>query len=159
MRFLANSNPLFAQEYGPQFRPGEAAGVITQFPPKLGTQAYRNLVAQVDADGNDLGGIRSVFVQVPLGTYTGWNHYHDALFKDGFCTLAGSFIPFAKTRQERMVAGDPRPSLEERYPDKAAYVAAVRKAADELAAKRFLLPEDAQRLKDEAEASGIRQAP
>ena len=93
VRFLANSNPLFAQDYGPQFRPGEAAGVMTQFPPKLGTQAYRNLVAQVDADGNDLGGIRSVFVQVPLGTYTGWNVYHDALFKDGICTLSGSFIP------------------------------------------------------------------
>ena len=159
VRFLANSNPLFAQDYGPQFRPGEAAGVMTQFPPKLGPQAYRNLVAQVDADGNDLGGIRSVFVQVPLGTYTGWNVYHDALFKDGICTLSGSFIPFAKTRQERMNAGDPRLSVEERYPDKVAYVAALRKAADELVVKRFLLPEDAQRLKDEAEANGIRQAP
>lgn len=159
VRFLANSNPLFVQDYGAQFRPGEAAGVITQLPPRLGQARYRNLVAQVDADGNDLGGIRNVFVQVPLGTYTGWNIYHDTLFKDGFCTLQGSFIPFARTRQERLATGDTRPSIEERYPDKAAYVAAMRKATAELVAKRFLLPEDAQRLNDEAEANGIRQAP
>jgi hypothetical protein len=52
-------------------------------------------VPQVDADGNDLGGIRNVFVQVPIGTYTGWNLFNHSFFEDGFCTLQGSFIPFA----------------------------------------------------------------
>ena len=42
-------------------------------PPKLSAARYGNLVAQVDADGNDLGGIRNVFVEAPIGTYTGWN--------------------------------------------------------------------------------------
>jgi hypothetical protein len=43
--------------------------------------------------------------------------------------LQGRFIPFARTRQER--ANDPRLSIEERYSSKEAYVAAIKKAADE----------------------------
>jgi len=43
---------------------------------------YGNLVAQVDADGNDLGGIRDVFVAVPIGTYTGWNQFNKNFFED-----------------------------------------------------------------------------
>jgi hypothetical protein len=39
------------------------------------------------------------------------------------------------------------------------YVAAVRKAADDLVAKRYLLAEDAIRLAAEAERDGIRAAP
>jgi hypothetical protein len=31
------------------------------------------LVPQVDGDGNDIAGIRSLQLAVPLGTYTGWN--------------------------------------------------------------------------------------
>ena len=53
---------------------------------------------QVDADGDDLDGIRNVFVQVPIGTYTGWNLFNHSFFEDGFCTLQGSFIPFARTK-------------------------------------------------------------
>jgi hypothetical protein len=85
-------------------------------PPKLSTGHYGNLVAQVDADGNDLGGIRDVFVAV--GTYTGWNQFNKNFFENGFCTLSGSFIPFAPTRQERLAIGDSRRSIEERYPTK-----------------------------------------
>jgi len=85
--------------------------------------------AIVDADGNDLGGIRNVFLQVPIGTYTGWNLFNRSFYEDGFCTLQGSFIPFARTRQERLDASDPRLSIEERYPSKEAYVAAIKTAA------------------------------
>ena len=66
---------------------------------------------------------------VPIGTYTGWNLFRDDWFANGFCPLSGSFIPFAATKAERERTGDPRPSLEERYPTKKVYVAAVRKAA------------------------------
>jgi hypothetical protein len=71
----------------------------------------------------------------------------------------GSFIPFARTKQERLDAGDPRLSIEERYPTKEAYVAAFKKAADDLVARRFLLREDAARLVAQAESEGVRLAP
>jgi len=45
-----------------------------------------------------------VFVEVPIGTYTGWNLFNRSFFEDGFCTLQGSFIPFAPTRAERLAA-------------------------------------------------------
>jgi hypothetical protein len=158
-RFLAVHNPLHVLDFGPGYRPADTGGVITVEPPRVGTAAYGVLVPQVDADGNDLGGIRSVHQQVPIGTYTGWNLGRADRFEDGFCSLQGSFIPFAQTRAEREAAGDPRLSLEERYPTKEAYVAAVRKAADQLVGKRLLLKPDAEALVAEAERGGVRAAP
>ena len=104
-------------------------------------------------------GKRNVFVAVPIGTYTGWNQFNKNFFEDGFCTLSGSFIPFAPTKQERLAIADARPSIEERYPTKETYVAAFRKAANDLVAQRFLLADDAARLISEAERNGIRSAP
>jgi hypothetical protein len=88
-----------------------------------------------------------------------WNVGRKDRFEDGFCLFQGAFMPFAKTKAERMEAGDPRPSLEERYPTKEAYVAAVRKAIEALVAQRTLLPPDAAFLVKQAEAEGIRSAP
>jgi Alpha/beta hydrolase domain len=116
---------------------------------------YTILVPQVDADGNDVGGVRSTTLQAPLGTYTGWNLGRPDRWPNHLCSLQGSFIPFAKTRAERIAVGDPRPSLEERYGDHAGYVAAVRAATERLEAERLLLPEDAARLVSEAEASDV----
>src|SRR5262249_39693699 len=110
-------------------------------------------------DGNDIGGIRNVFVEVPIGTYTGWNLFNRSFFEDGFCTLQGSFVPFARSKAERLAAGDARPSIEERYSSKEVYAAPIKKAADGLVASRYLLPEDAVRLISQAERDGIRTAP
>ena len=55
--------------------------------------------------------------------------------------------------------GDPRPSIEERYPSKEVYVAAFRKAADDLVAQRYLLPDDAKLLIGRAESDGVRTGP
>jgi hypothetical protein len=88
-----------------------------------------------------------------------WNLFNHSFFEDGFCTLQGSFMPFARTKAERLAAGDQRLSIEERYPTKETYVAAVKMAADGLVAKRHLLPEDAARLISEAERDGVRSAP
>jgi hypothetical protein len=159
VKFVADNDPLHVQDYGSAYNTGEASGILPGDLPKLSTGRYGNLVAQVDADGNDLGGIRDVFVAVPIGTYTGWNLFNKTSFEDGFCTLNGSFIPFAQTKQERLAIGDARPSIEERYPTKEAYVAAFRKAANDLVAQRFLLADDAARLIQEAERDGIRSAP
>ncbi|MDP1588033.1 MAG: alpha/beta hydrolase domain-containing protein [Prosthecobacter sp.] len=85
------------------------------------------LVPQVDADGNDLGGIRMPDIAVPLGTATGWV-FRPAEFgspKD-FYLLRGAWVPFAKTKSQREAANDPRPSLEERYASKDAYLAKVK---------------------------------
>jgi len=108
----------------------EENGVITVEPPRVGSASYGVLVPQVDADGNDLGGIRSVFVQAPTGTYTGWSVGRAGAFEGGMCNLQGSFVPFAPDRAAREATGDPRPSLTERYSDQTAYVAAFQAAAE-----------------------------
>ena len=64
-------------------------------------------------------------------------------------------MPFATTRAERLASGDPRLSLEERYPSQEAYVEAVARAADELVRDRFLLRRDADEIVRLAEASSI----
>jgi Alpha/beta hydrolase domain len=152
-------DPLHVLDFGPLYRPGDSSGVIVREPPLVGSASYGVLEPQVDSDGNDLAGIRSVFAQVPIGTYTGWNLGRKDRFEGGLCNLQGSFIPFAATRAERLAAGDPRLSIEERYPSKDAYLAAFRKAADDLVAKRYLLPDDAKLLLERAQDEGIRTAP
>jgi len=159
VRFLGVHNPLPVFDRGPSYKPGEISGILSKEPPGIGTARYGVLVPQVDADGNDIGGVRAVYIQVPIGTYTGWNLFRDDWFPDGFCPLSGSFIPFAATKADREKTGDPRLSLQERYPTTEAYVAAIREATDDLVSKRLLLPEDASRLVAEAEAHGIRTAP
>jgi hypothetical protein len=71
------------------------------------------------------------------------------------CGLNGAYIPFAKTKAERIAFGDPRPSLEERYPNHELYVSAVKAAAEKAVKGRFLLPEDADRLIAQAAASDV----
>jgi len=85
--------------------------------------------------------------------------YRKDLFANGLCNLQGSFIPFAATRAERLAAGDPRPSLEERHPDKQTYVSAIEAAARDLVASGLLLPEDAEMLVAKVRAEGVRKAP
>ena len=105
------------------------------------------LVPQVDADGNDMGGIRMPDVAVPLATYTGWNFRAPATgAPTEIVPLNGSFIPFAATRAKREQSGDPRLSIEERYPNRDAYLAKVRDAAQKLSAERYLLPQDVEPL-------------
>lgn len=101
------------------------------------------LVPQCDADGNDLGGIRVPDVAVPLGTGTGWV-FRPAAFgsPQDFYLLRGAWVPFAKTKAEREDANDPRPSLEERYGNKAAYLAQVKAAVQKLIEQRFLTAAD-----------------
>jgi hypothetical protein len=55
-------------------------------------------------------------------------------------------IPFTQTEAERERAGDPRPSLEARYPSRDAWAARLKEAADRLVAERLLLAEDRDRL-------------
>ena len=69
--------------------------------------------------------------------------------------LCRGMIPFARPRAECEVAGDGRPSLEERYGDHTGYVAAVRAAAARAVAAGFLLQADADLLVEQATASTV----
>jgi hypothetical protein len=53
-------------------------------------------------------------------------------------------VPFAKTREERLKTGDPRLSLEERYPQGSERADLITKAARKLVEDRLLLEEDAK---------------
>jgi len=101
------------------------------------------IVPQVDSDGNDMGGIRLPEQAVPLGTYTDWAFRSEQTgAPETLIAMAGSYIPFAKTRGDREKNRDPRLSVEERYGTRAEYVRRVEEAAKKLAQERYLLQED-----------------
>jgi hypothetical protein len=82
---------------------------------------------------------------VPLATYTGWNFRRPEIGGTHLLvSLLGSYVPLARTRAEREARRDPRPSVEERYPSRAAYLSRVRSAADALVGSRYLLAEDVE---------------
>jgi hypothetical protein len=142
-------------DYGRRFDIDRETGIVDEPPRTVGRVAYTILVPRVDGDGNEVAGLRSVGLQAPLGTYTGWNLRRAGFSEDELCGLTGSFIPFATTRAERQASGDPRPSLEERYGDHAGYVAAVRAASVRLVAQRLLRQADADPLIAQAAASSV----
>jgi Alpha/beta hydrolase domain len=112
-------------------------------PPEAGPeQSYETVVSAVDEDGNEVAGIRLPPIAVPLATCAGWNLYQAQ--PDALADRDGSMIPFARTRAERLAAGDPRDSLEERYGSRRAYVEKVKATADELVEERLLLRDDAE---------------
>jgi hypothetical protein len=119
-------------------------------PPARIDNVYGARVCAVDADGNEIAGIRLPPIAVPLGTHTGWNVYRAEPRE--LADRDGSLIPFARTRTAREAARDPRPSLEERYGSREAYVAKVKAAAEALVAERLLLPADAAAYVKAAEA-------
>ena len=149
--------PVLDYDWGPGFDYNDTSGVPSRQPPPI-KGVIRMLAPRVDADGNELGGVPVVLRDAPLGTYLGWNITAGGArpFHEGqICDYAGAMIPFAKTKAERDAAGDPRPSLEERYQDHAGYVAAVRTAAAKAVAAGFLLQEDADLLIKQADASAV----
>jgi hypothetical protein len=118
--------------------------VMVQIPPREGA-SFGSLVSAVDDDGNEVAGITLPELRVPIATHTGWTLRHpDIGGAEQLLVFAGGTIPFARTRREREAAGDPRPSLEERYASREAYLASVRRAALDLVAQRYLIDEDVE---------------
>jgi hypothetical protein len=146
--------PLYDYDFGPAFKYADVSGVMGAQPPVV-RQVLPQLVPKVNADGNETAGVRSVLLEVPLGTYTGWNPIANGFFKGQIQALGGGYIPFAKTRAERLASGDPRLSLEERYGTHEAYVAKVKEAAKRQVAEGFLLQDDADRIVAQAEQSKV----
>ena len=108
-------------------------------------------VPSVDGDGNDVPGVRPVELGAPLATFAGWNPRHPDQGAPGdLMSMLGSTVPFALTRAAREASGDPRPSIEERYASRAAYLARAREAAVRLVAERHMLAEDADAVVERA---------
>lgn len=136
--YSSRAHRAYRADYGPQWK----QGIVTIEPPKIGN-AFPILVPQVDDDGNDLGGVKMPEVSVPLATYTGWNLFNgQAGPVDEVSSMQGSYIPFPRTKADRMRTGDPRASVEERYHDRAQYMGKVSEAAMALIEKGLLLEQD-----------------
>lgn len=128
--------------YGPDFD----KGFITEHPPTpVAGQEYPLQLPVVDGDGNDIAGIRTPEIQAPIGTHTGWSLRKEGVAKGDFFSLTGSFVPFARTKEEREASHDPRLSIEERYSSHDDYVSAIDDATKKLVADKLLLQEDADR--------------
>jgi hypothetical protein len=128
---------------------GGASGDSGGDPPReLGR--YTVLVPLANADGMAVAGIRMPAVEVPRATYTSWNPRAEGYGAGALCPLLGGVWPLAATRAERERNGDPRPSLEERYPTPEAYATAVRQAALWLVEERLLLAADAEAISERA---------
>lgn len=134
------------------FGPEHDDGVLTLEPPDVvDAEGYTVLVPAVDADGNDVPGVRAPMVEAPLATYTGWNIRSRGWGHGAMHEFSGSTIPLPDTPEEARMTGDPRRSIRERYGDAAGYVAAIRAAAERLVADGLMLEEDVERCAKAAE--------
>ena len=143
VRHLFNWGPLFSE------------GILTIDPPDFSGPVYPSFVSKVDDDGNEIAGVRLPPVAAPIATTTGWALRAAAFGGPDGCESSGQWIPFAKTKAERLASGDRRKSLEERYKDHDGYVKAVAKAARSLGKDRLLLADEVQRYIDAAQASDV----
>ncbi len=159
--------PVFDYDWGPEFNESDATGTPTNAPPPI-LHVIKMMVPRVDADGNELGGVPTVQRDAPLGTYLGWNitsgpgsaAYDGRPFHAGqVCNYVGGMVPFFKTKAQRLAAGDPRLSLEERYGTHAGYVAAVTAAANNAFNQGYLLAADRDALIAQAVASDVCNQP
>ncbi|HEV2126536.1 MAG TPA: alpha/beta hydrolase domain-containing protein, partial [Chloroflexota bacterium] len=120
----------------------EAARGVVRFPVEI-TGACPALVAALDSDGNEVGGLRLPDLTQPLGTHTGWNPRHpDTGAPEQILDYKGATLLFPHTIAERDAAGDPRRSIEDRYPCRDVYLERVEIDARLLYSRGYLLEED-----------------
>ncbi len=127
------------------FGPGFSQGVLREPPTVLQAESYSVLVPAVDADGNDIAGVRAPMVQAPLATYTGWNLRARGFGEGAMHEFTGSTLPFPETAEVAAQSRDPRRPIQERYANAAAYVVAIEAAVRQLVAERLMLEEDLPR--------------
>lgn len=134
-------------DYGPRF---SEEGIVSLEPPAVG-KPFALRVPQVDEDGNETAGVRMPQIEAPLATYTGWNLRAPEIGAPlELFSMAGSFLPFPRTRAEREKTGDPRLSVEERYATRAEYLERFTAAARRLADRGYLLDRDVGSLAERA---------
>lgn len=139
----------YRADYGDRFR---TLGVVDRQPPGLGP-AFPVLVPQVDGLGNELGGVRSLELRVPVATYTPWSLRQGFEGgEDALLDFTGTWIPLPPDGEEGEEESDPRPALSDLYPTREAYMKRARAAARDLVLEGFLLSEDVPRVLARAEA-------
>ena len=107
-------------------------------PPEVGPP-FPTFVPQVDADGNELGGIRMPEIVVPLAVYTGWNLRSPSIGAPlELFSMAGSWIPFSKA------------SIAKRYANEQDYLNRIDSAGRELVKSGFVLESDLPALRERA---------
>jgi hypothetical protein len=136
------ANTVIDYDYGTSFVYNDMSGLITTAPIAV-KQLIPTYVPQVDSDGNEIAGVKPLMGVLPLGTYTGWNVTTNGFYKGQICAFTGGFIPFARTKAERLASGDPRPSIEERYPSFSVFYWDALWTVSRLVEQRYLLAEDA----------------
>lgn len=120
----------------------EAGRGVGRYPVKEG-ETYPCFVPAVDSDGNEVAGIRLPDLEVPVATHAGWNlRAPETGAPEQIIPMQGLSLFFAPTAEARQASGDPRLSIEERYPGREAYLERVRQVARRLADQRYLLEED-----------------
>ena len=135
-------NPMAQFDYGARI----AEGIIDTVPPVPHAFRYRVLVPAIDADGNEIAGLRMPEQAVPTATTTGWSLRGAESGAAGeLCYLDGMALPFAKTAAERAASKDPRPSLAERYQNRNEFASRIRAAALDLSRKGYFLEEDIEK--------------
>ena len=150
-RYRFNYGPSFYQTFIPTINPPVIAPPLEDNP--ANGPIYPSYVPKTDRDGNDIAGIRLPELTVPLATYTGWALRAGVWANDG-CEASGQYIPFAKTQADRLVSGDPRLSVEERYHSYAHYRHEVIEAVDKLVKRRFFICDDTQDIVNRLLAAG-----
>jgi hypothetical protein len=119
---------------------GETKGIVMREPPVVGAP-YVTLVPRADSLGNELGGIQSVELRVPLASYLPWQ-LRTIPPTDRLVSFQGTFIPLQRVEADRRTSGDSRPSLQRLYPSHDRFLEEVDRATRTLVSQRFLLPED-----------------
>lgn len=131
-------------DYGPHF---EKDGVITQEPPRV-VATFEPLIPALDANGNEIAGIRLPEIQHPLGTYTGWNYRLPETGARGeMIAFIGSFFRLPPAQ----AGDDPRAPIAARYPGRQEYLAKIEASARELSKAGYVLPRDIPALKARGE--------
>ena len=132
------ANEAWRLDFGAHWRDG----VLSLQPPKLGVP-FPVLVPQVDEDGNERAGVRLPEITVPLATYAAWN-LRDASIgaPDQRVSFEGSYLPFAKSADERKRTADPRRAIAERYRGREEYRKKYGEALDDLIRHRYILEVD-----------------
>jgi len=138
MHLPREANAAYRIDFGPNWQ----QGILSLQPPKVG-EPFPVLVPQVDADGNDVSGVRLPEITVPLATYTSWNLRDPSIgAPDQRVSFLASYIGFPKTAAEREKTGDPRKSIAERYSGHDDYMTKYTSAVDDLIKQRWIPPED-----------------
>jgi hypothetical protein len=92
-------------------------------------------VVATDANGNAIGGIRNPYVDVPAASFV------EQMKGAGACNQIGYWVPFSYRKMQELY-GNPR-----KYEDK------VLAGVDKLVKERWLLKDDAEKLKAELRAT------